>query len=703
MNNANNHLLIEIGVSELPTQAVKNLHDAFLNGMQTALQNAGISFATAQGFATARRLAVLFSGVAESSATQMIEKKGPSLAAAKDSEGNWSKAATGFAQSCGVRPDDLVVEETDKGAWLFYRAEQAGQASQTLIPKLCLDVIAALPLAKRMRWGDLTESFVRPVTSLCVLWNEEILPLQLFGVQAGRQIFGHRYHGAKQFDIASATDYESRLNEHFVIADLATRKASIQAQVSKQGERAAPEKGSRAVIDEALLDEVNALVEFPQALTGSFDPRFLHVPQAVLIKTMQDNQKYFPVVDADGQLLPYFITVANIASKDPEIVKKGNERVITPRFADAEFFLENDKKKPLASRIEALKNVVFQEKLGSLWDKTERLKKLVAIIADMQHTTADVKTQSVRAAELAKCDLVTDMVFEFGELQGLMGEFYARHDGEEAAVATAIAEQYLPKFAGDDLPKTETGLILSLAEKIDNLLGGFSVGAKPTGTKDPYALRRASLGVIRLLNESPLNLPLKPLLEQAATLLPAALKAETQVAAVLEYIHERLRGYYLEAGFSHEQFAAVSAVSPSTIKDFSARMQALMQFMQNPDAPLLLAANKRIDNLLKKATDPLNDTVDVALFSAPEATLYEALNAIEQTLAQALANGNYQAALAALATLKQPLDTFFDEVMVMTDDLTLRHNRLCLLAKIHRAFLNVADVSLIDKTHVSAA
>ncbi len=686
-----NNLLIELGVAELPTAGVEALSQAFLDGMQAELTAHNIAFESGKRFATARRLAVQFTGVADKQGDQQIEKRGPAMKATKDKDGNWSRAATGFAASCGVTPEDLVVEETLKGEWLFYRGVEVGQAATDLIPQLFKTVMDKLPIAKRMRWGERTDSFMRPVVSLVILWNDSVIDTELFGVPSSRSTIGHRFHGDKTLEIADAMRYEQALADSYVLADIDKRREEIIEQVKQLvGELG----GAQPVLDEDLIAEVNALVEHPVAILGQFDPRYLHIPQEVLIKTMQDNQKYFAVVNAAGEILPHFVTIANIESSNPDVVRVGNQRVIEPRFADAEFFWENDKKKTLASRREDLKKVVYQEKLGSVYDRSERIAKIANFIADLAGLNDG---NAIRAAQLAKCDLVSEMVFEFGELQGVIGEYYAKNDGENAEVAAAIREQYLPKFAGDKLPESDTGLVVSLADKIENIVGGFAVGAKPTGTKDPYALRRASLGVIRLLNETKLDLSLEVILDYAVEAFNKVsdLEAVSQVEEIKTYIHERLKGYYLEQGNRHDVFEAVMLVKPSKLSDFTARIGALSAFVGHEVASNLFAANKRISNILKKADNI--GIVDAGLFAeAQESAVYQAGQAVKTQVLQAVANSDYDSALAALATLRQPLDDFFDNVMVMVDDAAIKANRLALLAEIRGLFMQVADFSVID-------
>lgn len=683
-------LLIELGVAELPTAAVERLSAAFLAGMQTEFAEHHITFSGGKRFATARRLAVLFEGVAEKQDDQSIEKRGPALKAAKDNDGNWTKAAQGFAASCGVSPEDLVVEDTPKGEWLFYRGTEIGQPTAELIPKLFKSVMDKLPIAKRMRWGERSDSFMRPVVSLVMLMDDTVIDAELFGIKAGRTTIGHRFHGEKTVAIQRASDYEQTLASSYVVTDSDKRREMIIEQVSHLVSEI--DGSAIAFINDEVLNEVNALVEYPVVILGQFDPRYLHIPQEVLIKTMQDNQKYFAVVDDNDAILPYFVTVSNIASSQPDIVRVGNQRVIEPRFADAEFFWENDRKKTLASRRDDLQKVVYQQKLGTVYQRSERIAKIAAFIAEQSQIPPQ---NAVRAAQLAKCDLVSEMVFEFGELQGIIGQYYAQHDGESPEVATAIREQYLPKFSGDSLPESNAGLALSLADKLENIVGGFAVGAKPTGTKDPYALRRASLGVIRLLNETRLDLSLENLLAFAASTFDGDLSAEKQLGDIVGYINERLKGYYQDQGIRHDVFEAVMLVNPPKLSDFTARVDALVAFMSHESAANLFAANKRISNILKKADNV--GQVDVAKFvEAQETTVYEAGQTAKITVAEAVKNSDYQSALNALATLRQPLDDFFEHVMVMSDDEAIKNNRLALLAEIRGVFMQVADVSVID-------
>ncbi|MPV85279.1 glycine--tRNA ligase subunit beta [Ostreibacterium oceani] len=688
-------LLIELGVAELPTAAVEQLSQAFLTQIKHCLDEKGIRYGSAKRFATARRLAVQVHNIAATQAEQHIEKRGPALKAAKDADGNWTKAASGFAASCGVAADDLHIDSTPKGDWLFFRQTVAGKPTVALIPDLFQAALADLPIAKRMRWGSRDESFVRPVLTLVMMLDDTVIDAELFGVKSGNTTLGHRFHGDKTRTILHANAYEKNLADSFVIADIDKRRETIVQQVNALVATIDAAHGASPVIDAGTLDEVNALVEHPVAILGEFDARYLRIPQEVLIKTMQDNQKYFAVVDSENKILPYFVTIANIASEHPDIVRVGNQRVIEPRFADAEFFWENDQKTPLIARRDALKHVVYQAKLGSVFDRSERMTTIAQWLAEQLDYNRDYAR---RAAQLAKCDLTTEMVFEFGELQGVIGQYYAKNDGEPHEVTTAIREHYLPKFAGDALPKTQTGLVIALADKIENLIGGFAVGAKPTGTKDAYGLRRATIGIIRLLDNAALDLALADLLAFAAQAFDPALSAEKQLNDIQSYIDERLKGYYHDQGIRYDVIEAVLAVKPAYTHDATARCQALMAFLPHEAADNLFAANKRISNILKKTTVTQSAVDTQKLTETAEKTLAAATSHVKSQLNAAIAQQDYASALNILSVLRQPLDDFFDQVMVMSDDDSERNNRLALLADIRALFLQIADVSTIDNS-----
>lgn len=682
-------LLVEIGTEELPPKALPTLSAAFTDGIAKGLSDAGLPPHEVIAYATPRRLAVWVKGVAPQQADQIIEKRGPALKSAFDAAGQPTKAALAFAKACGVELTDLGQLETDKGAWLVFRQQQAGQATTALFPAIVEKALAALPIPKRMRWGSSTAEFVRPVHWIVMLADNTVIHANIMGIATGRESRGHRFHAPAAIAITSPADYAVQLGQAFVIARFEARRDMIQSKVNAL----ASTLGGTAIMPDALLDEVTALVEWPVPVAGRFEERFLDVPQEALISTMQDNQKYFALVDANGKLMPHFITVANIESQDVTQIAAGNERVIRPRFSDAEFFWTQDKKQTLASRRAGLKTMVFQQQLGSLYDKSVRVAKLADYLA--QQLNADA-TLAVRAATLGKCDLLTHMVFEFTELQGIMGRYYATHDGEAAEVAAALDEQYMPRFAGDALPQTPTGQILALAERLDTLASIFAIGQKPTGTKDPFGLRRAALGVLRLLIEKQLPLDLADLLEQAALNLSEQLGHQPATDATLDYILERLRGYYQEQGIGADIVEAVAALKPSQPLDFERRVKAVAAFRQLSAAESLAAANKRISNILKKIDGGLPDSVNPAwLQLEAEQTLASVLQAQESKVIPLFAAGHYEAALLSLAELREPVDRFFDDVMVMVDDVNLRNNRLALLNRLRGLFLRVADLSVL--------
>ena len=683
-------LLIEIGVEELPTKAVTALATAGRDLWAQALSDAALAHGNIDTFATPRRLAWRIHDLAEKQPDQKIERKGPSLAAAKDKDGNWTKAALGFAASCGVEASDLGVEETPKGAWLTYHGEQAGQTLETLLPELFRYVCDNLPIAKRMRWGDNEQSFVRPVLTLVALADERILPLDYFGVRAGRDTLGHRVHHPEPVSIQSAASYEADLRAAHVIASHAERMARIREQVEKE----AAALGGRAILPEALLIENASLTEWPVAISGSFDERYLAVPQEVLITTMQDNQKTCAVVGACGKIQPHFIAIANLESQNPATVRKGNEKVIRPRFADAEFFWQQDLKHRLADYLPRLEAVTYQDKLGSLADKTRRLEALARELAAV--TGADAE-HAATAARLSKSDLLSEMVMEFPELQGIMGRYYAAAEGLPADIAAAIDEQYYPRGAGGELPQSPTGLTLALAEKLDTLVGGFAIGAKPTGSKDPYALRRMAISLIRLINENNLNLPLDRALAASAATYPTALAADKHTAAVRDYIRERLDSYYREQGIRSETVQAVLALNSDDLVDNDRRIRALDTFAAGDNVKNLLASAKRLRNILTKNGER-DGAVQTALLQEPaEQALWQAWQDKQPAFEQALAASDYRAALEPLATLGAPLDAFFTDVMVMSDDPALQQNRLTLLTTLQRGFDKIAELSLLSE------
>jgi glycyl-tRNA synthetase beta chain len=606
-----NDLLIELGTEELPPKALKKLSEAFTAGIIDGLGKAGFTHSAVESYASPRRLGVLIKQVPMAQPDREVERKGPNMKAAYDADGKPTRALEGFARSCGVEPGALEQQETDKGTWLVFRATEQGQALSALIEDIINQSLNRLPIPKRMRWGNYDAEFVRPVHWLVLMHGDQVIDATVLGVRSSNATRGHRFHAPQSISIGEAAGYRATLEEEgFVLADFEQRRQRIQEQV----EAAGAGLGGHAVIDPELLDEVTALNEWPVAVAGEFEAMYLDVPAEALIKTMQDNQKYFPVKDADGQLMNHFITISNIDSKSPEKVKAGNERVVRPRLSDAKFFWEQDQKQPLESFNDALEKVVFQDKLGTIADKVRRVSQLAESIAE--HLGADLSLVS-RAATLSKCDLMTDMVGEFASLQGVMGKRYAERAGEAREVAMALDEQYMPRGASDDTPSTVTGQILSISDRIDTLVGIFAIGQKPSGEKDPYALRRASLGVLRTIIERGLDLDLMVLINRSAGLieLDKDVDAASVEQEVFQYMLERLRAYYHDKGITADVFDAVSALAPSRPLDFDKRIHAVTAFRGMAEAESLAAANKRVGNILKKSDVREVMAVDAALLS----------------------------------------------------------------------------------------
>jgi glycyl-tRNA synthetase beta chain len=688
----NRDLLIEIGTEELPPKALQRLSDAFTDEIIHGLANAGLETGQVRAYATPRRLAVLIEDVPAAQPDRDVERKGPSLKAAYDADGNPTRAVEGFARSCGVSVDALEQQETDKGTWLVFRATEKGLPLARLVPAIVEQSLAKLPIPKRMRWGDSDVEFVRPVHWVVMMHGEDVIAGEVLGIASSNKTRGHRFHANRDMALANAAEYADRLkSEGYVIADFEQRKQAIHDQVITT----ADELGGIAVINDDLLAEVTALNEWPVAVAGEFDKEYLGVPAEALIKTMQDNQKYFPVVDADNELKHYFITISNIESKSPEKVKAGNERVIRPRLADAKFFWEQDQKQPLESFGKELDKVVFQAKLGSIGDKTKRVAALAENIASTLGANVEY---AQRAAVLSKCDLMTDMVGEFAALQGVMGKRYAQVGGEADEVATALDEQYMPRGASDGTPATVTGQILAISDKLDTLVGIFAIGQKPTGEKDPYALRRASLGILRTIIERELDLDLVQLIDTAAGLFGDKVDAASVTAEVFEFMLERLRAYYLDRNVPIDVFDAVSALKPPRPLDFDKRIKAVSAFRALPEAESLSAANKRVGNILKKAEAGGAEVVNAGLFEVQqEETLYNELEALKRKTAPMFDAGDYEAALLQLSVLKKPIDDFFDNVMVMTDNVNVRNNRIALLSKMNTLFMRAADLSRLHQ------
>lgn len=688
---AKEDFLVELGTEELPPRALRTLVTAFADGIVKRLGDAKLDMGEVRVYASPRRLAVHINDLSTQQADQMIERRGPAVAAAFDADGNPTRAAEGFARSCGVEVDQLDRLKTDKGEWLVTNIEDKGARTAELLPDIVAESLASLPIPKRMRWGDRDAEFVRPAHWLLMLLGEKVVPAQVLGLQSGRLTRGHRFHSEGEIAVPHPDQYADILKEQGkVVADFDERRSSIASGV----QALANDLGGKVILDDDLLDEVTALVEWPVPVAGKFDSEYLDIPGEVLITTMKDNQKYFPLFDSDDKLLPMFITVSNIDSTDMDMVRKGNEVVIRPRLADAMFFWQQDRKQPLAERMDVLKSVVFQTKLGSIHDKTERVAKLAESIAggigaNVQHTR--------RAVALSKCDLVTEMVGEFASVQGIMGEYYARLDGEDEAVAVALSEQYLPRYADDKLAATPAGQCLAIADRLDTLVGIFAIGQKPTGVKDPFALRRLSLGALRTMIEQGLDLDLRALLQEAANGLQGKVDVSGVVDEVFDFMVERLRAYYSGQGVGAKVFDSVAALQPTSPVDFDRRIKAVNEFVQLPEAESLAAANKRINNILKKNQPDSNTVVDTSLFEgATEATLYDELQALESKTSPLFEAGDYSAALKALAQVRSPVDNYFDEVMVMADDISVRNNRLSMLGNMKSLFSRVADIGLLQ-------
>lgn len=687
------HLLFELGSEELPPKTLLKLSNALLNNIVQGLNAAELTFTGSKAYATPRRLAVFIENLASAQPDKTVEKRGPALQAAFAPDGTPSKAGLGFATSCGTRFEQLERLLTDKGEWLSFTQAVKGQATEKLIPDIIRSSIAGLPIAKRMRWGSFTTEFVRPVHWAVLLYGDSVIDTEILGLKTGATTQGHRFHAPQKIALNKPEDYAEVLHKQGrVIADIEQRKTLIR----DAAQSAAAAVNGIAHIEDDLLEEIAALNEWPVPITGTFDPRFLELPPEVLITTMQTNQKYFPVKNADGGLLANFITFSNIESSNPESIQQGNERVVTPRLADAEFFWNQDRKKTLEDRVESLTSVVFQENLGTVFAKTKRVQNLAKFIAG--HLNADVELAE-RAALLAKTDLMTEMVLEFGNLQGIMGRYYALADNEPKAVALAIEEQYFPKQSGSPTAGSITGQILAIAEKIDTLVGIFAVGLIPTGDKDPYALRRAALGILRTVIENELNINIIELTEFAAAQIKTVSGQTADQSAtadrVIDFMFDRLKGYCLDHGYTADEFDAVIAVTPAEPLDFMQRLQAVKAFRQLPEAESLAAANKRIRNILKKSDTPPAASIGT-LFEPQEKQLLQAGLQSAEDIKPLLAQRDYQATLNRLAGLRNDVDAFFDQVMVMTDDLELRANRLALLNLLSEQFLTCADISKLQ-------
>ena len=684
------NFLVEIGTEELPPKALKTLATSFADNVEAELNQAGLIFDKIEWFAAPRRLAVKVLNLATQQPSKEIEKRGPAVSAAFDAEGKPTKAAEGWARGCGITVEQAARIATDKGEWLVHRAKIEGQPTKNLLNDIVANALAKLPIPKPMRWADKTVQFIRPVHTVTMLLGDELIEGEILGVASARTIRGHRFLGEKEFEIQHADQYPQLLREKgSVVADFNERKAEILAKSQAK----ATALGGVADIEESLLEEVTSLVEYPNVLAAKFEERFLAVPAEALVYTMKGDQKYFPIYDKDGKLLPHFIFVSNINPEDPTAIIEGNEKVVRPRLTDAEFFFKTDLKQKLVDRLPRLETVLFQQQLGTLKDKTDRIEQLAGEIA--KQIGAD-EAKAKRAGLLSKCDLMTNMVFEFTDTQGVMGMHYARHDGEDEEVAVALNEQYMPRFAGDELPKSLVASAVALADKFDTLTGIFGIGQAPKGSADPFALRRAALGALRIIVEKNLPLDLEDLVKKSAALFGDKLTNKNVVADVVDFMLGRFRAWYQDEGIAVDVIQAVLARRPTRPADFDARVRAVSHFRTLDSAEALAAANKRVSNILAKADAAIGEINLTACVEPAEKALAEAVLALRTEVQPLIAKGDYTAVLDKLANLRAPVDNFFDNVMVNAEDPALRQNRLAILNTLQGLFLQVADISLLQ-------
>ena len=684
------NFLVEIGTEELPPKALKTLATSFADNVEAELNQAGLTFDKIEWFAAPRRLAVKVLNLATQQPSKEIEKRGPAVSAAFDAEGKPTKAAEGWARGCGITVDQAERIATDKGEWLVHRAKIEGQPTKNLLNDIVANALAKLPIPKPMRWADKTVQFIRPVHTVTMLLGDELIEGEILGVASARTIRGHRFLGEKEFEIQHADQYPQLLREKgSVVADFNERKAEILAKSQAK----ATALGGVADIEESLLEEVTSLVEYPNVLAAKFEEHFLAVPAEALVYTMKGDQKYFPIYDKDGKLLPHFIFVSNINPEDPTAIIEGNEKVVRPRLTDAEFFFKTDLKQKLVDRLPRLETVLFQQQLGTLKDKTDRIEQLAGEIA--KQIGAD-EAKAKRAGLLSKCDLMTNMVFEFTDTQGVMGMHYARHDGEDEEVAVALNEQYMPRFAGDELPKSLVASAVALADKFDTLTGIFGIGQAPKGSADPFALRRAALGALRIIVEKNLPLDLEDLVKKSAALFGDKLTNQNVVADVVDFMLGRFRAWYQDEGIAVDVIQAVLARRPTCPADFDARVRAVSHFRTLDSAEALAAANKRVSNILAKANAAIGEINLTACVEPAEKALAEAVLALRTEVQPLIAQGDYTTVLDKLANLRAPVDSFFDNVMVNAEDPALRQNRLAILNTLQGLFLQVADISVLQ-------
>lgn len=685
-------LLFELGCEELPPTSLLKLSNALTEQVTQGLQAAGLEFGAVHPYATPRRLSLWIESVSTHQPDQLVEKRGPAIKAAYQEDGTPSKATLGFMHGCGpdVQLDQLQTLKTDKGEWLMFRQSVAGQPATQLLPDILNRSLAALPIAKRMRWGNRDDEFVRPVHWVVLMLGNSIVHTKILGVPTGDVSWGHRFHANQTIQISNPSQYAELLHSQGRVMVNFNQRQDLIRQIADDAAKAVH---GQAHIEADLLEEVTALVEWPVAVTGKIDQQYLALPKEALITTMQSNQKYFPVLDQDGELLPYFITISNIESSRPKSVQEGNERVVRPRLSDAEFFWQQDRKQSLEDRVGLLDKIVFQHKLGTLRDKTRRVEFMADFLAK---ALGGDPVLAIRAALLSKTDLLTNMVGEFASLQGIMGRYYAEADQEPAEVALAIEEHYYPKQAGAALPSSKTGDIVALADKIDTIVGIFSAGLIPSGDKDPYALRRAALGLIRILVEHQLDLDVEQMVHASIQQFSHVFDQQDTQTKVLNFITERFRGYSQSRGYTAEQFEAVLRVAPLRPAEFDLRLQAVQEFMRLPEADSLCAANKRIQNLLRKSgVTQLNGSDQNLLTEPAEKQLLAALESVNHQITPKIADREYTSALRDLSKLETPVNQFFEDILVMSDNPNLRDARLSLLQSLHNNFIKIADISVI--------
>lgn len=683
------NLLIELGTEELPPKALKKLALGFRDGLVAQLESAELDFESVEWFAAPRRLAVRINNLEAKQSDKQVEKRGPAVQAAFDQDGNPTKAAMGWARGCGIDVSEAGRHKTDKGEWLLHVASVAGKSLEELVEGFIVQAIKQLPIPKPMRWGSGREEFIRPVHTLIAMYGNRVLPASVLGLESGNQSQGHRFHHRGLVEVSNANSYEADLEAAHVVVDYNKRQTMIVEQMAE----ASAKHNAKTIEDADLLDEVTSLVEWPVALVGSFEERFLEVPAEALIYTMKDDQKYFPLLDENGKLVPKFVFISNIESKDPIQVIEGNEKVVRPRLADAEFFYNTDKKNTLESRLESLATVLFQKQLGTLKDKSERISNLAGFVAENINAN---KSLAERAGLLSKTDLMTEVVMEFTDIQGVMGKYYALNDGEDPIVADALYQQYMPRFAGDELPSSLEACAVALADKFDSLVGIFGIGQHPKGDKDPFALRRAAIGIIRILIEKELNIDFKQVAEFAKGLFGDKLTNEKVIDDVIDFMLGRFQAHYQEQGVKVEVIRAVEVKRPTSALDFERRVNAVVNFAKLDAAVALAAANKRVNNILaKNGKGDFTEINQGLLADNAEKALVEQLVAITPAVKSAYEQGDYQLGLEKLADLRTVIDEFFDNVMVMADDEQVKNNRLAILAELQSLFMHTADISVL--------